>query len=99
MIEAGAAYLEAPDASIGLAAAEVDATLLGKPPEKLPDEVAAWVAGRNAPKARVVKDALRVVARVLEDSELKEIWAESGDFPLWRREVESLLHRLGGTPA
>jgi hypothetical protein len=99
VIEAGDEYLEAPDASIGLAAAEVVASLLGKPPGKLPDEVTTWVAGKKAPKAGLVKKAQRVVARILKDSELKELWAESEDSSVWRQEVESLLNRLGGSSA
>ena len=42
-------YIEAPDASAALAAAEVVAALLGRPAVELPDAVAAWVAGKKPP--------------------------------------------------
>ena len=87
-------YLEAPEASMGLAAAEVVAALLGKPAAQLPDEVVAWVAGKKPPKPTLVKKAHAVVKRILKDSELKELWAESEDSDKWQQEGESLLRRL-----
>lgn len=87
-------YLEAPEASMGLAAAEVVAALRGRPADKLPEEVTAWVAGKKPPKPALVKKAQRVVKRILKDSELKELWAESEDSGKWQQEVESLLRRL-----
>jgi hypothetical protein len=87
-------YLEAPEASMGLAAAEVVAALLGKPAAKLPNEVVAWVVGKKPPKPTLVKKAQRVVKRILKDSELKELWAESEDSDKWQQEVQSLLNRL-----
>jgi len=88
-------YLEAPEASIGLAAAEVVAALLGKPAAKLPDEVASWVAGKRPPESGLVKTAQQVVQRILKVSELKDLWAESSDSAKWQQEVEGLLGRLG----
>jgi hypothetical protein len=87
-------YLEAPEASMGVAAAEVVAALLEKPAARLPEEVTAWVQGRRRPPAGLVKKAQRVVKHILKDSELKELWAESPDGPLWQQEVEGLLQRL-----
>jgi hypothetical protein len=89
-------YLEAPEASMGIAAAEVVAALIGKPAAKVPDEVTSWLVGKKAPKPALVKKAQRVVKRILKDSELKELWAESEDSAKWQQEVEGLLHRLSG---
>src|SRR5262245_57980703 len=69
-------YREAPEASMGIAAAEVVAALLGKLAAKLPDEVTSWLVGKKPPKPALVKKAQRVVERILKDSELKELWAE-----------------------
>ena len=80
---------------MGLAAAEVIAALLGKPTAKLPDEVASWVAGKRRPDSALVKTAQRVVQRILKDSDLKDLWAESSDSAKWQQEVEGLLGRLG----
>jgi hypothetical protein len=87
-------YLEAPEASMGIAAAEVVAALLGKPAGKLPEEIASWVAGKGPPTTALVKKAQRVVKRILTDSELKELWDESEDSAQWKQEVEGLLQRL-----
>ena len=87
-------YLEAPEASMGIAAAEVVAALLGKPAAKLPDEVASWVVGKEPPKPALVKKAQRVIERILKDSELKDLWADSEDSAKWQQEVEGLLRRL-----
>ena len=89
---------EAPDASAGLAAAEVTATLLGRPPAELPEEVAAWVVGKPAPRASLVKRARKAVARILKDSELKDLWAESADFARWQGTVAELQGRLADPP-
>lgn len=92
-------YLEAPDASMGLAAAEVVAALLGKPAAELPEEVTSWVLNKKPPTAVLVKKAQRAVRRILKDSELKDLWAESEDSAKWQQEVEGLLQRLSEAAA
>lgn len=87
-------YLEAPEASMGLAAAEVVAALRGKPIATLPEEVTAWVESKTSPKTTLIEKARLVVERILKDSELKDLWSESEDSAKWRQEVESLLQRL-----
>ncbi|HXG08753.1 MAG TPA: DUF4259 domain-containing protein [Gemmataceae bacterium] len=89
-------YLEAPEASRGIAAAEVVAALIGQPAAKLPGEVTSWLVGKKPPKPALVQKAQRVVKRILKNSELKELWAESEDSAKWQQEVEGLLHRLRG---
>jgi hypothetical protein len=86
--------LETGEASVGLAAAEVVAALLGKPAAILPDEVAAWVAGKPPPEPGLVNMAQRLVKRVLEGSGLKDLWAESEGLAKWEQEAEGLLARL-----
>lgn len=92
--EAEGAYLEAPDASTALAAAEVVATLRGRPPLDFPGEVEAW-AKLNArePDRALLELARAAVDRVRADSELKELWEESGADE-WRAAVDDLLARL-----
>lgn len=87
-------YLESPDASVGLAAAEVVAALLGQPSATLPPEVTAWVRGKPRPQPALIEKAQRVARRVRDDSELRELWAESEDTELWQHEVDGLLMRL-----
>src|SRR5262245_18021912 len=90
--------LEAPEASRGLAAAEVVAALLGQPAATLPEDVVSWTARRETPPASVVRKARGAVSRILADSELKDLWAESGSLAKWRQEVEGLLGRLSPPP-
>ena len=86
-------YLEAPDACVALAAAELVAARGGRPPEDLPEQAAALVSkisDHNALKAA----ALKAVQRVLRKSELRDLWSEAEDFDKWRADVEDLLERL-----
>jgi len=87
-------YVEAPAAALALAAAEVVAALLGHPTRSLPNEVSAWVAGQQAVKLAVLNNAKRTVKRVLQNSELLELWKGSKDFAKWKACVEDLLKRL-----
>jgi len=72
-------YLEAPDAGIGLAAAEVVAALAGLPFKALLGGVAAWVTNQKRLNNRSLLNlAVEMVQRVRNDSELKELWEEAG---------------------
>lgn len=95
-------YVEAPEASMALAAAEVVAALRLRPAADLPEEVTAWVAAHAALDPMAVGDLARLadgaVARVLapEDSELYELWYEGGDDvgDPWRQTLTALRERL-----
>ena len=93
VLEADEDYIEIPEASITIAAAEVVAALRGQADPTLPQEVQAWVAGQENVDVRVVEQARSAVNRVLEDSELKDVWEDSGSDD-WKMEVEALLRRL-----
>ena len=90
-------YLEAPDCSVALAAAEVVATILKKPGPDVPSEVFEWIArvGRELPPS-LQNDARRALDRVGADSELLELWEEAGDPGLgaWRATLTELRGRL-----
>lgn len=88
---------EEPDVEAGsraIAAAEVVAGLKGAPRAELPPEVEDWIA---AHQGRHEKDlsplALRAVDRVRSDSELQDVWAESGDEG-WQAALADLERRL-----
>jgi hypothetical protein len=86
-------YLEAPDASVAIAAAELVAARGGKPPADFPPQAAA-VVPRIKERTTHVADAIKAVRRILDYSELKELWAESQEFDKWRADVADLLERL-----
>ena len=71
--------LEAPDCAAALAAAEVVAAMAGRPAAALPDEVTAWIAGREPASGPLKALARRAVDKVLAGSELAELWEESDD--------------------
>jgi hypothetical protein len=92
-------YLEAPDGSIALAAAEVVAAMLGRPDPQLPQEVQAWIAaGQGTATPALAASASKAVSSVLqyEQSELMSLWgdAESSDAQAWTASGRSLLARL-----
>ncbi|GJJ04235.1 hypothetical protein RugamoR64_47730 [Duganella rhizosphaerae] len=92
--------LEAPFAAEALVAIEVLARLQGKGGGRSEDSAAvdAWVDARK-PKARVRTDlaekAGRAIERILsEQSELRELWADSEHYADWRAAVEELRGRI-----
>ncbi len=74
-------YLEVPEASVAVAAAEVVAALLGRPTSNLPPDVTAWVdENRQVGAPEGLRDsAQRAVARAQLSSELRDLWDESDD--------------------
>jgi len=99
-LDTGAGELEAPFAAEALVAIEVVARLQGKGGAASEDSAAVdqWVGARK-PKARRRADleekALQAIARILSDqSELRELWAESEHYEEWRASVEDLRARI-----
>lgn len=88
-------YVEAPEACVAIAAAEVTSTSQGRPPGGLPVTVSSWLAAHGAELGlEDVELALQAVVRVAgEDSELAELW-DDADEPEWRESLEDLLERL-----
>lgn len=90
-------YLEAPVCEMALAAAEIVAALKGHPPEKLPPEADDWVKrnrGRLKVDQELIETAHDAIARVVADSELRELWDESEELAAWEKALESLQKRL-----
>ena len=92
-------YLEAPEDSRILCAAEILAALLDRPSSALSEDAAAWVATHRALDPQfLIPKALGKIERVLaEHSELKELWAENEiDYSRWEKVVFDLKARLSG---
>ena len=93
--DVGDEYLEAPESSAALAAAEIVAALRGKPSASLSDEAKECVRNfKLKPNDELISAAQKAVARVQTDSELKELWDESDDAPKWQATVQDLSERL-----
>jgi len=92
--------LDADEASEVLAAAECVAAAAGFPPANPPQELAEWLA-ENSPiqvKPAYTEMARKAVARVLAQSELRELWLESDEFAGWETVVRNLQSRLNQIP-
>jgi hypothetical protein len=89
-------YVEAPECSMALAAAEVVAALRGSPDPALPDNVRRWVA-RNpvAVDIDLLMLARSAIERIRRVSGLNELWRETEDYDDWQSLLENLLRRLG----
>ncbi len=87
-------YLEAPEASAALAAAEIVAALHGHPSAELPEDAAAWVRDHQGAVSReappIARSAVELVRRF---SELRELWDEADPAP-WYARVNDLHARL-----
>ena len=85
-------YLEAPDACQILAACAVISASKNKEPTSgypLPDELADWIFERDRDFGALAPVAVKAIQRVLApDSELNELWEDTGDYDLWKQDVQ-----------
>jgi hypothetical protein len=89
-------FLDAVFCSHALAAAEFIAAARGNPAvEEFPEEAAAWLA-RNPlePNDELLQSTCRAVDRILNNSELKEIWQEGCANDEWHLTIIDLRRRL-----
>ena len=75
-----------------LAAAEVVASILGRPSPNNPDELKSPPSITLSPTT--VAKALAAIGAIMQESNLKECWEETDDFQAWKAEVEDLRTRL-----
>ena len=85
---------DATDSVIALCAAEVVAGLLDNPASDLPDEVLEWMDNKPEPSTELINIALKALAVVLDDSELKELWEETDEYQDWVDNVSTLVENL-----
>lgn len=86
-------YIESSSASELLAAAELLATVHGKPPQDLP-ELARALAAKLKPDGGLRMRATASVRRVVAASELRELWEESDELDAWTANAADLIARL-----
>jgi hypothetical protein len=90
-------YLEAPEASVAVAAAEVVAALSGTPAPAVPAEIVEW-AKKNPQTltAELRALAVRALERVRRNSEVKDLWMEADGLNDWTAAIQELQSRLNG---
>ncbi|KRG58713.1 hypothetical protein ABB25_06030 [Stenotrophomonas koreensis] len=91
-------YLEAPDASQAIAAAEIVAAVVGRPTSAAQEEeeLSEWIA-RTKPTADpgLVTQAVQVLDRIVGDnSELRELWEETDELSDWEETVAAVRSKL-----
>ena len=88
--------LEAPEAAMAVAAAEVVATALGRPGPGVPHEVRDWIDGnhRGLDTDLTVPMAREAIARVERGSELRARWERDGRDDRWLAGLRDLDTRL-----
>ncbi len=87
-------YVEAPDASNALAAAEIVAAAHGRPSPRLALEISDWAAGQTDAASQRIATARDAATRVRDDSELRELWEETDEFEDWKKSVDETISRL-----
>lgn len=91
-------YLEAPECSAAVAAAEVVAASKGNAIKSLPKELVSWLELQQKVEiAKLAPLATKAVSRILfgPKSELQELWKENKkEFPAWKNHMQSLIARL-----
>jgi len=87
-------YLEAPDCSVAIAAAEAVAAARGHPSESLPEEVAGWVDAKPIVATELAVLARTAVERIVDKSELRDLWDESDSAEAWQDAMTDLRKRL-----
>jgi hypothetical protein len=91
----GDVYLELPESSAALAAAEVVAALRGNPTNDLPTLITTWISSHSLPVSDdLVETAKTVVNKIHSNSELKELIEDSGSINQWNVVVNDLISRL-----
>jgi hypothetical protein len=96
-------YVEAPDASQAIVAAEVVAAALGRasPAAARKAPLMAWLA-RIRPRidATLALQCADALSRILApNSELRELWEASDEFAEWRATLEELRSQVQSTQA
>lgn len=91
-------YLEAPDASQAIAAAEIVAAALGHPSSaaQQEDELMEWIARvKPTADAALGSQAVKALDRILApNSELRELWEEADEFAEWEATIVALRSQL-----
>ena len=87
------------DCNIGeeaVAACEVLAALRGRPGQKLPESLTTWATQNpHELSANLLEQAQLALRRIdSRDSELQEVWGETGLFKDWQAAIEDLHQRL-----
>lgn len=98
VIRAENSYLNADYCNTAIAAAALIASMKDDSMADLPPEGIEWVrTHRKLYEAKMATDAVSALEKIVEGSELKELWRESPDYKKWMALIQQLLQRLKTT--
>jgi len=87
-------YLEAPEASHAVAAATFVAAVQAADLTLVPEDLRPVVLGLGRCPPGLPSLALQALAKVVNGSELDELWAESNDYDAWLGSISLLREKL-----
>ena len=96
-------YLEAPDCENGLAAIEFIAAANGSPSVDFSKLELEWISKNDLLKYKkplfgkridIIDDSFKAIERIVQNSELKELWEESDELDAWLGIQDDLKKRL-----
>lgn len=93
-------YIESDLASNALGAIEVLAALQGKPGQEIlnsqnnTEDLYEWIEAHKGKGKNLTSKAKRAIKKIKKDSELQELWEESGDYSSWLNTLNDLESRL-----
>jgi len=90
-------YIESSDSCNTLAAIEYIATAMGNTAKDFPEEALEWVSNNKLvllQDEKLITHAHVALEKIKTNSELKELWEESGEFEAWLKVVDGLKQRI-----
>ena len=91
-------YVEAPDASVAIVAAEIIAAALGRPSlsAQRKKALSEWISRiRPTIDAELAAQARNALSRIVgPNSELRDLWEETDEFSDWQDSVQELAQQL-----
>ncbi|MCM3172902.1 DUF4259 domain-containing protein [Paenibacillus sp. MER 99-2] len=93
-------YIESDLASNALGAIEVLAALQGKPGQEIlnsqsnTEDLYEWIEAHKGKGKNLISKAKRAMKKIKKDSELQELWEESGEYSSWLNTLNDLESRL-----
>jgi len=94
-------YIESPECSEALAAAEVVLSGITNDHSNVSEEVSKWLSKKPGLfKKQItfdssdVKMAIKAVSKIVASSELKELWEETEEYDTWKNIENNLVEKL-----
>jgi hypothetical protein len=92
------AFLDSDLCAEALAAIEYIAAVKDKQSEDFPEDAEEWLTPANKDSLLAIRNLIAIskqaIDRIQNNSELKDLWEETGDFEKWTKVLEGLVTRI-----